>query len=72
MCHCNQNGKTVKSVEVISESSNMVLTKELNDWILDEELINPVTLLVATDGNLGKQLLASREKERGQIGRAHV
>ena len=45
----------------------MVLTKELNDWILDEELINPLTLLVATDGNLGKQLLASREKERGRI-----
>ena len=39
--------------------------KGLNDWIFNEELMNPLTVLVAFEDNAGEQLLATREKERG-------
>ena len=39
--------------------------KGLNDWIFNEELMNPLTGLVAFEDNAGEQMLATREKERG-------
>ena len=36
--------------------------KELNDWILDEELMNPLTIF-GIECNSGEQLLATGEKE---------
>ena len=37
--------------------------KRYNDWIFDEEFINPLAKFVAFEGNSGEQLLATREKE---------
>ena len=48
----------------LSESNSS--DKGLNDWILDEELVNPLASFFASDSNTGEKLLATRAKERGR------
>ena len=46
---------------VISESNGS--NKGLNDWTLDEELMDHLAGLVASEANSGEQLLATSEEE---------
>jgi hypothetical protein len=67
MCHLsirkNRTRIPTASADVLSESNGS--DKGLDDWILDEELMNPPASFVAFKGNSGEELLSTGEKERG-------
>ena len=56
-------GNCVPTVHGVGESDRS--DKCLNDWILDEELVDPLASFVASDSDSGEQKFATRMKERG-------